>query len=299
MAHSKKTLLSYGDLLSKDKFYNEYIINKKSISVISQQYKIKTGLVFALKKFYNIPTIKQTDRYQNIIPNENDNKYALQIFYGTCLGDAHLNFIRNSNVRFELKHGISQLEWLEYKKKYLNQFLEFADTKEADQEKHTFENSKTCYRYYSLCHTWLTEIYLLLYKNKHKYISQEILQKIDYIVLAVWILDDGYYSDWNDNYSLSVHRYSQEDVNLLQDWFINKLKLDCSIFEYEVTSDGHIKYNINFKKSATSILKPTIAKVIQDVPCMHYKIREPIKRDWSKKKKTTNTNQQQKVVVAS
>lgn len=284
MAHSKKTLLSYGDILSKDAFYNEYIINKKSTYVISEEYNIERRLVSALKRFYGIPTITQTDRYKNIIPNENDNKYALQIFYGTCLGDAYLNFIRNSNVRFELKHGIAQLEWLEYKKKYLSEFLEFADTKESKQEKHTFKNSKNCYRYYSLCHTWLTEIYPLLYKNKHKYISQEILQKIDYIVLAVWILDDGTYNVWNDNYTLSVYRYSEEDVLLLQDWFINRLKLDCSVYECEITADGHIKYNINFKKSATSILKPTIAKIIRDVPCMHYKIREPLKRDWSKKK---------------
>lgn len=296
MAYSKKTLLSYGDILSKDTFYNEYILNKKSTYAISQAYNIERRLVSALKRFYGISTIKHTDRYKNIIPNENDNKYALQIFYGTCLGDAYLNFIRNSNVRFELKHGIAQLEWLEYKKKYLSEFLEFADTKESKQEKRTFKNSKTCYRYYSLCHTWLTEIYPLLYKNKHKYISQEILQKIDYIVLSVWILDDGTYNVWNDNYSLSVYRYNEEDVKLLQDWFINKLKLDCSMFEQEVTSDGYIKYNINFKKSATLILKPNIAKIIQDIPSMHYKIREPIKRDWSKKKKVANSNLQSKVV---
>lgn len=117
-------------------------------------------------------------------------KKQKSILIGTLLGDGYLNK-RGSNVRLQLVHGPKQEEYIKWKYENLKNIctergLQFNTYK----DKYSKTGIKQCWNFYSKSHDFLVYLHEKVY-TPNKNITEEILDKLDPLALAVWIMDDG------------------------------------------------------------------------------------------------------------
>ena len=93
----------------------------------------------------------------------------------------------------------------------------------------------------------LKEIYEILYENNKKVIKLDLLNYLDYIVLAYWIMGDG--AKRNKGIVLCTDNFSLKEVILLLNMLKIKFDLDCTIHK------DNNKYRIFInKKSLNKII---------------------------------------------
>jgi len=117
-------------------------------------------------------------------------KQQKSILIGTLLGDGHLNK-RGSNVRLQIVHGPAQEEYIKWK---YDNLKDLCTDRGLKYNKYTDRNSKSgvkyCWDFYTQHHEFLTFLHNLLY-SPNKQINEQILDRLDPLALAVWIMDDG------------------------------------------------------------------------------------------------------------
>ena len=119
--------------------------------------------------------------------------------------------------------------------------------------------TRIAYRFFTKQHPEFTEMMELFYKDKKKCIPDLIL---DPMILAVWYMDDGSRSSFENVY-LNTQQFSKEDqYKLLK--FLEKLGLEGTL------NKDKEYYRIRFKTSSIPKLFGIIKKHI--IPSMKYKI---------------------------
>ena len=124
------------------------------------------------------------------------NKIALtkkqkDIILGTLLGDGYLNK-RGTNIRLQLVHGPEQAEYIKFKYDNLKNICTERGLKfETFNDKYSPTGKKHCWNFYTHKHEYLEFLYEKIYPNNKKQISEEILEKLTPLSLAIWLCDDG------------------------------------------------------------------------------------------------------------
>lgn len=187
----------------------------------------------------------------------------LEILNGSMLGDGCLEKTetQSSNSRFVEKHGIEQIEYLEWKCKELKPFSSnLSKGQEIKKGKlHKFCQFKT-YR-----HPYFTELESLWYQDRIKRVPDDIY--LTPLTLAVWFLDDGY-NCCNKNITIYTNGFCLEEVKKL----VSKLQAigikNCHERQSQVSRG--CKPEIYIGKSSLvdflDIIKPYVA-----IDCMRYK----------------------------
>ncbi len=139
-----------------------------------------------------------------------------EILIGTLLGDGYLSLGKKSrNARLQLRHGLEQEDYLQWKR---NQFGSLFKAKPKrirrwHEEWNRFDETCSCL---SRSHPWLTKWHHVLYPNKIKVVTEEILSLVSDLALAVWWMDDG--GTVNGGYGLCAGNLTVPEYELIYSW---------------------------------------------------------------------------------
>src|SRR3989338_446213 len=186
-----------------------------------------------------------------------------QILLGSMLGDGCLHIPKHSKTK--IRYGnpyyieakkIEHLPYLKYKKYILSNHIPIK----------TFKYSKINDKIYVYLRTKSSKLlmmdYIKLYPKRYgnKIISEEILNKLNWLGIAVWFCDDGFYINQSNTIGFAHHQNYQKKI-------INYFKNLGFIFLK--SGQNHIRLNKKESQKFIEKIKPYILKMPK---CMHYKI---------------------------
>lgn len=185
------------------------------------------------------------------------------------LGDGHIA----PEGRLIINHCEKQKGYLLYKADIVNKIIgkkpvTIHKTKNIVKGKEYFG-----YTIRKCCKAKLQEIYDLVYPNKKKVISREVLDYLTPQGIAIWYMDDGtLYPDKKDGkihaWKLRIATYlSKEENQVIVDYFKEKWDIQFHIYK-----DGN-KYLIGMGTKEAKRFLTLVKPYIDEVECMKYKVR--------------------------
>lgn len=187
---------------------------------------------------------------------------------GSLLGDGTMRVGRKGiNANFKVEHGLKQKEYVFWKYEILKDLV-YTEPKMSmrnDPEGKAYAKS---WWFRTIRHPILTEIYNRFYTRDgyrvgRKIVPEDISTDLDAFALAVWIMDDGCYS--NGNIDISTYSFQLSEIHLLQQVFERNFNVRIGYHK-----DRDKGYRMYCNKSETQKLVRTICPYI--VPSMMYKI---------------------------
>lgn len=258
-------------------FHNNYIKPSKEdfVSFYENHSGIETAKYFDISRAvvskyareFNIPrrSFKYKELPKELTPRQ------IEIINGSLLGDACLESIetKNSNSRFIEKHGMEQLEYLQWKCDELKPFtteVKFGIDKAHKINGRMVTEKKFC-KIQTIKHPIFTQLEKIWYNNRIKHVPKKI--NLTPLSICVWYFDDGYNS--GENISIYTNGFGLEEVKLL----IEKLKRNQikNCHERQNQKERGCKPEIFIKKSSCENFLKLIKNQI-DVQCMQYKMKE-------------------------
>jgi hypothetical protein len=191
--------------------------------------------------------------------------------YAMILGDGCVQVGKGINCTFKIGHSIKQKEYLLWKNEIVKQ-IGTVTTRLWGYEKQNAYYLETNARKY------FTKLERIFYSNRTKVVSKKILDKLTDLSLAIWHMDDGYisYNTSGTPYGeLCVDQFPLEKVELIQQWFQKKFKMNVGIRQLRYLSGkyaGKVAYRITFNKENCKKLSEIIKPYVNQVNCMKYKI---------------------------
>lgn len=232
-----------------------------SILVPFRTQNLKGNILSGSKRFFHTSSIRSARR---IGPHNID---VISIQIGSLLGDSHAQ-ARNvkimDGIRFTFRQSIIHKEYLLWLFDFFKSRGYCAVLREEVTQLKGYD--KDYYRYTFTTFTFKSQnwIHKNFYKNGKKVIPTDIDQYLTPLALAVWIMDDGGYT--NTGVKLSTQCFSKKEVILLKNIQVNKYNLVCTIRK-TTKPDRFIIYI--WKESM-----PTLTKIIKPYlhPSMFYKL---------------------------
>lgn len=231
--------------------YNKGLTDKE----LQEELKVCNSTVKTYRYKYKLEANKKRI-INDITPNDDE----FQVLYGTILGDTYIGEGRynNGDSWGSFNHCIQQKEWIFKKFEYLNRFCNppILVNKHDDRFKEPDYQQYYCY---IKTNKYLSNIYDLLYKEKVKYINEELFSKIEGLGLATWFMDDGAKS--GNSYILCTNSFSLNDIEIIQRVLLNKFEIEIT-----VQASNIIRIRSNSINKFLNLIQPYI------IPSMQYKI---------------------------
>lgn len=218
---------------------------------------------------------------------KNFNKTEEAIFMGHLLGDGHIQKRGKQGYRTRIQHCEAQESYVQWKYKQLERFAykkphRLVSKQGAVNSVFYLESGMYLKKYHDLFYEpyiWIPKNKTIFGQTKKRYrkkITETLIDSLptDPVLLAVWFMDDG--SRRPDCFSgkLATQGFSKEEHFLLQDFIATRFSIKTSIVlhsavkkSYYLTIPAKNKNFLNF----VDLVKP----VIDQVPCMKYKIERP------------------------
>jgi len=176
-----------------------------------------------------------------------------QVIIGSILGDGSL-CKSGKNYRLRIEHKAIHLEYVLWKYQYLYRLC---------ITKPQFSFIHNSYRFGTIGHPNLTDLYSIFYRGHIKIIPDDISEFFTPLCLAIWFMDDG--NKIHNTVSISIHNYSKDDANKIQD-----LLLAFGI-QTKIHFDGHGK-RLYIPTSCYLLFKRLVKPYIDNISCMAYKL---------------------------
>lgn len=190
------------------------------------------------------------------------------VLIGTILGDGNLRY-RGNDCRLHIKHSLKQLSLVRYKRRI---FDPITSMKVRIFSQRVGKQDYSFAEFVTLTHPVFSFYYHLFYQNGKKIVTKEIVDFLDPLMLAVWIMDDG--SAEYAGLSIQTHSFSEVEVGLLAEALENKFNIRVMVRK----NKG--KYVLYFPFASMFLLVNKIGKYI--LPDFRYKLipyREKPRRD--------------------
>ena len=195
----------------------------------------------------------------------------LEFFMGCMLGDGNMKLPNGcKNAMFNCQHGPHQLEYNKWKFELLKSLGAklYSYTRKTPSKK-----TGKLYEYNLVltnCNKEITRMYNMLYFNKKKRITQDILNNFTAFSLAVLFMDDGSRNrplscEDNTSYLIASCGFDKESLLLFQSFLFDKFHIESN-----VTKDNRIY----IKNNSRNLFEYLIVPYIKEIPTMLYKIRE-------------------------
>lgn len=199
---------------------------------------------------------------------------------GCVLGDSSLSGRANKYISFA--HSEDKREYLEWKMGIVKDNLPvgFSYTKDGyiNTKGYSVNTRQKIYKSYSTSHHRLTYLYNTIYDEQgRKHITNEVLEKLGVIGLAVLFMDDGCKETcMNKNktkrilksFKISLGDFKIEDANTLSEYLYSEYGIESKVYL------EHKKYpciKITTNENKNKFLK-LVSPYINLVECMKYKI---------------------------
>lgn len=213
---------------------------------IAKEFNVNSKRICALRHKLNLEN--NTKKHLSF------NEEQLQIFLGGMLGDGSM-LIPNDckNAYYCFAHSFKQKEYALWKYNFIREMCF------NPREDHVFDKrtNKVYDRIDIKTYTneLFTQYYDKFYKivngKKVKYINKEILYQLTELGIAIWFMDDGY--KHHQGYALSTNCYSEEDLEIIIQFFTEKYQIHPSIHS------GNVLYiHAKDRDKFTKIVKPYI-----------------------------------------
>lgn len=254
---------SYKKGMSLEEISKEFFVTREDLTYLRQLYGIKRrGATYINRKKTEEP-LSQRQR---------------EIIYGSLMGDAKRNDKRHgSSVGFG--HSDKQESYLRWKYIELENLASKGSLKKYSSYDKRFDKTYVSWRFYTTANTEIEEIISQFYKED-KQITQEVLDNLSPLSVAVWHMDDGY-TDWrqrdilngiNSSPELKIctDSYSEESCDNIVQWFNEMWGIKTHKRKRKLSD--RIGYRIVINSTSVdaffSLIRPHI------IPSMRYKIGE-------------------------
>lgn len=240
----------------KNNIYYQTILNKNTLKNInlfkirfsySNQLFIKNSLFIRLGlsqnlnssiKYYHISNIRAVNR---IGPHNED---VLSVIIGSLLGDAYGKKRSGEGVRICYRQSIRHKEYLFWLYTFFYN-RGYTSNLQPRQYTRTIQNKEKVYYGYefnTFTFNSFNWIHKMFYNNGKKVIPLNIYKYLTPLALAVWIMDDG---GWT-NYGIRIasNSFKFKEVELLQDVLKSKYNLETTIQNIYIED----QYSIYIKK---------------------------------------------------
>jgi hypothetical protein len=192
-----------------------------------------------------------------------------EFFAGCMLGDGNMKIPSKCiNAMFQCQHGPKQYEYNKWKSQILeglgSKFYKYKRKTVSKKTGKLYESNTTI----TNCNKEITKLYNILYKNKKKKITTEILDNFTEFSLAILYMDDGSLSSThpeNTSYIIASCGFDKDSLILFKEFLFNKWNIETTI-----SNDNRIYIRVNSRNLFEYLIKP----YIQKIPCMLYKIRK-------------------------
>lgn len=220
-------------------------------SEIADFLKVKKISVYSARKRYNI--IRESFNTCKSIFLQKEEK---ELLIGCLLGDGHMSLSKNSiNPNFKCEHGFNQKDycyWKYEKLKNIGAVYKEYTRKVVDKRTGVFyksaivrTNGNPEYLY----------IYKNLYKNKIKYISEEILKDFSELSLAVLYMDDG--TKTKHGVRIYLNGFDKKSIEIFNSFCKNKWNIQFNIHKDNVIYLPN-KYLNTFNSLITKYIHPSM-----------------------------------------
>lgn len=180
-------------------------MSKEELVKLHEEHGSITKVATFLSRSYS--TIRAWYSYYDIIVNKSNMTIFHEIrttpmaitqksaVIGSLLGDGHLRIVPHSkNALLEVTHCEKQLGYLEWLHDILQPFSRPIKLK-AEAHTHYIDgkraNSTASYRFWTIAHPDITDIFSEYYKDGIKGVNDSIIDKVDLLAMATWFGDDG------------------------------------------------------------------------------------------------------------
>lgn len=169
-----------------------------------------------------------------------------QILLGSLMGDSNIYLSSNKYYNFSIEHSLKQEEYIKWKAKKLKIENIFYRNR-LDKRTNKVYHSVSIYK----CSSEFKKFYNLFYSPK-KEITQEILDLLDEVSVAIWYCDDGWYYKnpkyYTHQIGIATNSFSRKSLELIVNWFKSKYNLDFKIVKngsIRITSEKQCKQFLN------------------------------------------------------
>lgn len=212
------------------------------------------GITFDFSRNHELRATAFTQRQQDIV-------------YGTLLGDGYLRPTNSGSdhhsYALSLCHGEKQLEYLKWKYEELNNFVLKED---FTVNTRSFRGNAPTYAFNTISHPFLNEAHTVCYgANGRKDITQNWLDKLSPLSIAVWYLDDGSLNKRYHTITLCTNSFSKEGQQLAIDYFKKHYDIHA-VLEPRRNGQSVIRINASESRKFMDIVAPHVP------PCMSYKL---------------------------
>ena len=206
-------------------------------------------------------------------------QHQRSVVMAAAVGDGHIDLTGSAmRARLQIRHGVAQKEYLEYKAQLLGNLVHTAPTYDAGVG--TYSKTGT-HRFSTLSRPEIAQIHRELYKTEgRKRITQSFLDQLDELALALWYLDDGSLITSHIRYqrhtdggisiydstrsTISMYGFTREEAQMVCDWHKERWGIESRITK---TLRGPI---IWLTLAGTRRLHEIIASYVP--PTMQYKL---------------------------
>jgi ubiquinol-cytochrome c reductase cytochrome b subunit len=266
--NGKKNNIYYQTILNKNRFNRKFRLSTATLPTAGGGGTNQLGLsqispaLFALdpkvevRKYYHISNIRAVNR---IGPHNED---VLSVIIGSLLGDAYANKRSGEGVRICYRQSIRHKEYLFW---LYNFFYNrgYASNLQPRQYTRTIKNKvaaqgKIYYGYEFNTFTFrnFNWIHGMFYNNGRKIIPQNLYEFLTPLALAVWIMDDGGWT--NSGVRIATNSFKLKDIELLQAVLKSKYKLETTIQKLYIKD----QYSLYIKKQSVNNLRNIVGSYI-------------------------------------
>lgn len=236
-------------ILEKD-LRNFYLDRCLTDNEIAEKLMCTKQAVYKARRKFNINSFSRIERNSKLIKIT---KRQEEILRGSLLGDACVT----TNGEFDITHSAKQFGYLLWLFKNLQPY--FGEIR----------NTRTCRRIRSCTHNFGIQLRKEYYPKNIKKISEELLNKLTQLSLAVWFMDDGQVLPSGTQSRLSTCCFPKEENEIIVTYFKNIWNIKGQVRIY-----GGYPY-IYFNKENTIKFINTIR--IHVPISMRYKIRPAVR----------------------
>lgn len=190
-----------------------------------------------------------------------------EIVFGTLLGDGYLRPTngnsKNCSYALSCCHGEKQLEYLKWK---FSEFSNFVTTRDFKINTRQFKGNAPTYAFSTVSHPFLNEAHAICYwNNGKKDISQQWLEQLTPLSIAVWYMDDGSLNKRYHTIVLCTNSFSHTGQLLAIDYFQMRYGINA-VLEPRRNQQTVIRINASQSRKFIDLVAPHIPD------CMSYKL---------------------------
>lgn len=214
------------------------------------------GSQIGISKYWTKSWIKNK---QNLVLT----KKQFSLIIGSMLGDGTMRVGQGAvNANFKVEHGLEQKDLVFWKYKILEPWV-FTPPKLSYRYHENGDKYLKSWWFRTVRHPILTRIHRSFYKNGIKIVPNDLIDYLDELAIACWVMDDGCYR--KSNIDISTYSFTLIEIEKLLGIFRDKFTIDGNY--YRDRNKGYrIYFNVNETEELIEIIEPFV------IGSMRYKI---------------------------